>query len=55
MIAHCVTIATLKPLLATSPKLSKLLGICNLHPLNPYFYIVKLGFIGLYIIFLFLL
>ena len=28
---------------------------CNLHPLTPHFYIVKLGFTGVYIIFLFLL
>ena len=28
---------------------------CNVHPLTPHFYIVKLGFIGVYIIFLFLL
>ena len=28
---------------------------CNEDPLTPHFYIVKLGFIGVYIIFLFLL
>ena len=28
---------------------------CNEHPLTPHFYIVKLGFTGVYIIFLFLL
>ena len=28
---------------------------CNVHPLTPHFYIVKLGFTGVYIIFLFLL
>ena len=28
---------------------------CNVHPLTPDFYIVKLGFTGVYIIFLFLL
>ena len=28
---------------------------CNVYPLTPHFYIVKLGFTGLYIIFLFLL
>ena len=28
---------------------------CNLHPLTPHFYIVKLGFTGVYISFLFLL
>ena len=27
---------------------------CNLHPLTPHFYIVKLEFTGVYIIFLFL-
>ena len=29
--------------------------LCNVHPLTPHFYIVKLGFTGVYIIFLFLL
>ena len=28
---------------------------CNVHPLTPHFYIVKLGFTGVYIIFLLLL
>ena len=28
---------------------------CNVHPLTPHFYIVKLGFTGVYIFFLFLL
>ena len=28
---------------------------CNEHPLTPHFYIVKLGFTGVYIFFLFLL
>ena len=28
---------------------------CNVYPLTPHFYIVKLGFTGVYIIFLFLL
>ena len=28
---------------------------CNEHPFTPHFYIVKLGFTGVYIIFLFLL
>ena len=28
---------------------------CNIHPLTPYFYIVKLGFTGISIIFLVLL
>ena len=28
---------------------------CGLYPLTPHFYIVKLGFTGVYIIFLFLL
>ena len=28
---------------------------CHLHPLTPHFYIVKRGFTGVYIIFLFLL
>ena len=28
---------------------------CNVHPLTPHFYIVKMGFIGVLIIFLFLL
>ena len=28
---------------------------CNEHPLTPHFYIVKLGFTGIYVIFLFLL
>ena len=28
---------------------------CNVHPLTPHFYKVKLGFTGVYIIFLFLL
>ena len=28
---------------------------CNVHPLKPHFYIVKVGFTGVYIIFLFLL
>ena len=28
---------------------------CDLYPLTPHFYIVKLGFTGVYIIFLFLL
>ena len=30
-------------------------SLCNEDPLTPHFYIVKLGFIWLYIIFLFLL
>ena len=29
--------------------------LCNVHPLTPHFYIVKLGFIGVYIFFLCLL
>ena len=29
--------------------------LCNVDPLTPHFYIVKLGFTGVYIIFLFLL
>ena len=28
---------------------------CNVHPLTPHLYIVKLGFTGVYIVFLFLL
>ena len=28
---------------------------CNVYPLEPYFYIVKLGFAGVYLFFLFLL
>ena len=28
---------------------------CNVHPLTPHYYIVKLGFTGVYIIFIFLL
>ena len=28
---------------------------CDLYPLTPHFYIVKLGFTGVYIMFLFLL
>ena len=28
---------------------------CNVHPLKPHFYIVKFGFTGVYIIFIFLL
>ena len=28
---------------------------CNVYPLTPHFYIVKLGFTGVYIIFLFLI
>ena len=28
---------------------------CNVYPLTPHFYIVKLGFTGVYFIFLFLL
>ena len=35
------------PIMITSP--------CNEYPLTPHFYIVKLGFTGVYIIFLFLL
>ena len=30
-------------------------SLCNEHPLTPHFYIVKLGFTGVYILFLFLL
>ena len=29
--------------------------LCNEYPLTPHFYIVKLGFTGVYLIFLFLL
>ena len=29
--------------------------LCNLYPVTPHFYIVKLGFTGVYIIFIFLL
>ena len=33
----------------------KITCLCVLYPLTPHFYIVKLGFKGVYIIFLFLL
>ena len=28
---------------------------CNVYPLEPHFYIAKMGFVGVYIVFLFLL
>ena len=33
----------------------KIIFPCDLYPLTPHFYLVKLGFTGVYIIFLFLL
>ena len=36
------------------PNITKI-STCNEHPLTPHFYLVKLGFTGVYIIFLFLL
>ena len=33
----------------------RITGPCDLYPLTPHFYIVKLGFTGVYIIFLILL
>ena len=32
----------------------RITSLCNVHPLTPHFYKVKLGFTGVYIIFLFL-
>ena len=50
-IVMCCTISAIRSVLClyimqTSP--------CHLHPLTPHFYIVKLGFTGVYIFFLFL-
>ena len=50
----------LSPKETISMKCEKLFSItktylCNFDPLKPHFYIVKLGFKGVYIIFLFLL
>ena len=37
------------------PPFIRITCLCNIDPLTPHFYIVKLGFTGVHIIFLFLL
>ena len=45
-----------EPVLARTPvQVIMKTSPCNVYPLTPHFYIVKLGFTGVYIIFLFLL